>query len=90
MLNTKLVTWSVGLFTAFSFVFCVVFGLVTPESAHMHQFLEIVLPGFTWISVGSFFVGLVESLLWGVYLGLGYSLIYNALCRRWGASISST
>lgn len=89
MLNTKLVTWTLGLFTSISFVICVVFGLITPESIHMHQFLEIVLPGFTWISAPSFIVGLIESLLWGVYLGLGFSLIYNALFRRWGAPKSS-
>jgi hypothetical protein len=51
----------------------------------MHQFLEIVLPAFEWISVGSFFLGLAESFLWGVYVGLVFPPIYNALYRRWGS-----
>jgi hypothetical protein len=84
MLNTKLLTWSLGLFTSVSYLLCVVYGLVTPESLHMHQFLEIVLPAFTWISLGSFFLGLVESFLWGVYIGLVFPPIYNTLYRRWG------
>lgn len=44
MLNIKIVTWSPGLFTAVSFLLCVLYGLVTPESIHMHRFLESVLP----------------------------------------------
>jgi hypothetical protein len=82
MMNTKAVTWSLALFTSVSFVLCVIYGLVTPESIHMHRFLEIVLPAFTWISVGSFFLGLAESFLWGAYVGLVFSPIYNAVSRR--------
>ncbi len=89
MLKTKLVTWAMGLFTAFSFLLCILYGLLTPESLHMHTFLEMVLPAFTWLSFGSFVLGLVESFLWGVYLGLGFSLIYNVLYRKgYGAESS--
>lgn len=84
MLNTKLITWALALFTSASYVICVIYGLVTPESLHMHQFLEIVLPAFSWISLGSFLLGLVESFLWGAYVGLVFPPIYNALYRRWG------
>ncbi len=86
MLNTKLITWTLGLFTTISYVICVIFGLVTPESVHMHQFLEIVLPAFEWLSFGSFLLGLVESFLWGAYIGLVFPPIYNFLYRRWGTS----
>lgn len=82
MLNLRLVTTTTALFTTVSYVLCVVFGLVTPQSVHMHQLLETVLPAFKWISTGAFFLGLVESFLWGVYLGGGFALVYNALNRR--------
>lgn len=85
MLNIKIVSWAAGTFTAFSFILCVVFGLITPESIHMHQFLEIVLPGFKWISIGSFFLGLIESFAWGVYIGLVYVPIHNFYHKRWGS-----
>jgi hypothetical protein len=49
----------------------------------MHQFLEIVLPAFKWLSVGGFFLGLIESFLWGAYVGLVFVPIYNLLYRRW-------
>ena len=35
MLNLRLTTWAAALFAALSFVLCVVYGLVTPESVHM-------------------------------------------------------
>lgn len=85
MLNLNVVTWSVGLFTAVSFILCVIWGLVTPESLHMHQFLELVLPAFKWLSVGGFVLGLIESFLWGAYAGLVFVPIYNLLYRRWGS-----
>jgi hypothetical protein len=83
MLNIRVVTWSMGLFTTVSFILCVLWGLVTPQSLHMHQFLEIVLPAFKWLSVGGFFLGLIESFLWGAYVGLVFVPIYNVLYRRW-------
>lgn len=84
MLNTKLIAWALALFTTVSYVICVMYGLVTPGTIHMHRFLEIVLPGFKWLSLGSFLVGLVESFLWGAYVGLVFPPIYNILYRRLG------
>ena len=83
MLNLKVVTWSLGLFTAVSFVACVIYGLVVPPSLHMGQALEAVLPAFKWLTLGGFLLGLAESFLYGVYAGLVFVPIYNALSRRW-------
>ena len=84
MLNIKVVTWSLGIFTATSFVVCVIYGLLMPPSLHMGSFLEVVLPGFKWLTVWGFFLGLIESFLYGVYAGFVYVAIYNVLVRRWG------
>jgi hypothetical protein len=46
MLNTKLVSWALGIFAAISFLVCVIYGLVTPQSLRMSGFLEQVLPAF--------------------------------------------
>ena len=81
MLSIKTVSLSLGLTFAVSFVVCVIWGLVLPESLHMHKFLELVLPGFTWLSIGSAVLGLVESFLFGAYFGLIYVPIYNFLNR---------
>ena len=84
MLNTKLVTWALGLWAAITFVLCVTYGLVTPKSIHMSGFLELVLPAFKWLTWWGFLLGLVESFLYGVYAGLVYCPIHNWLHRRWG------
>ena len=81
-LNWKVMTWSLGLFTAVSYVLCVVYGFVVPRTLHMVQFLEMVLPGFRWLSVSSFVLGLVETFLYGVYAGLVFTLIHNFVARR--------
>ena len=81
MLDTRTMTWALGTFTAVSFLFCVIFGLVTPASIHMHRFLEIVLPAFRWLTAGNFVLGLAESFLWGAYAGLVFTPIYNGFHR---------
>lgn len=81
MLNLKLTSWSLGLFAAFSFLLCVLYGLVAPASLHMSPFLEMVLPGFRWLTFSGFLLGLVESFLYGVYVGLAYGTIHNGLRR---------
>jgi hypothetical protein len=83
-LNWKVVTWALGLFGAVTFVLCVLYGLVVPKTAHMVQFLEITLPGFRWLSAGSFVLGLAESFLYGAYAGLVFVPIYNFVAGRCG------
>lgn len=83
-LNIRVLTWSLATFTTFTYIVCVVYGLIVPESLHMVQFLEITLPGFKWLSIGSFFIGLIESFLYGVYAGLVYTPIFNFYHKKWG------
>lgn len=83
MFDLKVWLWSLGSASALSFVLCVLWGLVTPESLHMHRFLEIVLPGFEWLSVGGFLLGLIESFLWGAYAGVVFVPLHNFFHRKW-------
>lgn len=85
MLNLKVVTWSLALFGAATFIVCVLYGLVVPASLHMTSFLEAVLPGFEWLTPLGFLIGLVESFLYGVYAGIVYVPIHNRLAERWMA-----
>lgn len=83
-LNIRVVTWSLATFTLLSYLVCIVYGLIVPESFHMVGFLEIALPGFKWLTLASFFIGLVESFLYGAYTGLVFTPIYNFYERQWG------
>lgn len=85
MLNLKVVTWSLALFGAATFIVCVLYGLVVPASLHMTSFLEAVLPGFEWLTPLGFLIGLAESFLYGVYAGIVYVPIHNRLAERWMA-----
>ena len=84
MIDTKLVTWTLGLWTAVTFLVCVAYGLITPQALHMSAFLEMVLPAFKWLTWWGLLLGLVEAFLYGVYAGLVFCPIYNLLHRRWG------
>lgn len=84
MLNIRVVTWSLATFTLFSYLVCIAYGLIVPQSLHMHQFLEITLPGFKWLTFWRFLIGVVESFLYGVYAGLVYTPIYNFFHNKWG------
>ena len=50
MLNIKVVTWSLAIWTTFPFLFCVAFAMLTPQSLAMHALLLQVLAGFEWFS----------------------------------------
>ena len=86
MLDIRVVTWSLGIFAAVSFVVCVLWGLIVPAPLHMTQGLEIALPGFEWLTPEGFLIGLVESFLYGIYAGLVFVPTHNALAQRWATA----
>jgi len=83
LLDMRTVSWSSGIFTAFTFILCVLYGLVVPERLHgMSQFLEMVLPAFKWLTFGGFILGLIESFLYGAYIGIVFVPTYNYVSRK--------
>ena len=85
MLNVKVWTIALGSFLAVSFTLCVLGGLFLPGLPIRHVVLEAVLPGFEWISLGAFALGLAESFFFGAYAGLLFALLYNFFSRRFAA-----
>jgi len=74
---------SLGVLLAVTFVLCVLFDLWFPGQA-MNQAWSSLLPGFTWISWSSFFLGLAETFAYGWYIALIFGPLYNFLSRRYG------
>lgn len=72
---------SLGLFLSFSFSICVAFDLLFPGQAMYEAWLRL-LPGFTWISWPSFFLGLAESFAYGWYIALVFGPLYNFFAAR--------
>ena len=80
-LDWKVVGLSVGTFLSFSYVLCVAYDLIFPEHAMFEAWYRL-LPGFTWLSWGSFFLGLVESFFYGIYIGLVFAPLYNLFSMK--------
>jgi hypothetical protein len=43
-----------------------------------------LLPGFTWLTWPSFFLGLVETFVFGWYVALVFGPLYNFFAARFG------
>lgn len=72
---------SLGLFLSVTFVLCVGFDLLFPGQAMYESWLRL-LPGFTWLSWGSFLLGLVESFAYGWYIALVFAPLFNFFAAR--------
>jgi hypothetical protein len=72
---------SVGLLFVISYVLCVALGLIWWEGG-LHQPWLQFLPGFSWLSPGSFLLGLVESFAYGWYVALVFVPLFNFFNAR--------
>ena len=73
---------ALSLFLAFTFTVCIVWGLFAPASMHMHAAWEPLLPGFNFISLPSFLIGLVETYLYGWYAAIVFVPLYNLFEKK--------
>lgn len=80
-LSLSAVGHATSLFLAISFALCVGFDLALPKYA-MYEAWTPLLPGFTWLSPGSFLLGLVESYAYGWYFALVWVPLYNVFLHR--------
>ena len=74
---------SLGMFIVVTYVLCVLFDLWFPTQA-MHPVWAPLLPGFTWLTWPSFFLGLVEAFAYGWYVALVFGPIYNFFAAKFG------
>jgi hypothetical protein len=86
MLNAKVISWSLAIWGGISFVLCVLYGLILPGTLAIHQSLEQLLPGFRWLTWWGFLIGLAWSLVYGLYAGWLFSVVYNWVNKQWGAA----
>lgn len=72
---------SLGTFFVITYVICVLFGIFVSDRG-MHQSLAQLLPGFTWITWPSFFVGLFWSFIYGWYVAVVFVPLFNFFSAR--------
>ena len=63
-----------------SFAICLLLGFVATGPG-LHQILSLLLPGFEWLDVGSFLIGVFYSLVYGWYLAVAFTLIRRFYAR---------
>ncbi len=74
---------SVSAFLVVSYVLCVLFDLWLPAQA-MNPVWSPLLPGFTWLTWPSVFLGLVETFTYGWYVALVFGPLYNFFAAKFG------
>jgi len=62
-------------FLAIAYMLCVAYDLLF--GAQMYRAWIALLPGFQWISWGSFLLGLLEAVGYGIFIGLVFAPLYN-------------
>lgn len=90
MLNAKRYALTLGCWMTITFTICVIGGVLLPTLPIPHRTLELLLPGFVWISAKSFALGLVEVFLYGVYAAWLFVTLHNLFERRMNGSRSGT
>ena len=83
-ISIKVLGCALSSFFAISFTICILGYLIWPTSPVQHSSLSMFLPGFTLLSWPSFFLGLIESILWGWYVTGLFGVLYNFFVRRLG------
>ncbi len=70
-----------SLFLALTYCLCIGFDLLFPEHA-MYRAWQTLLPGFSWLTWKSFFIGLAWSYSYGWYFAVIWVPIYNYFDRK--------
>lgn len=76
------IAWTLASFAAIVFTLDIVLGVLFPNWWVMQTIYELLLPGFTFISWGTFFLGLVESFIGGFLTAVLFVPLYNLLTGR--------
>jgi len=70
-----------GLFLI-SYLLCIGFGLMAPDSMRMWTAWAPLLPGFEWLTLSGFMIGAIESYAYGWYV----AIVFVPLNRRFSTN----
>lgn len=84
------IAWTLSVSLTLIYILDVLAGLLFPNWYVMQRIWELILPGFTYISWGSFFVGLIEAFVGGFLTAVLFVPVYNYFTGRDAAAITTT
>lgn len=67
---------AIGTFLVATYILCVLYGLLVSDPG-MHRLLSDLMPGFSWITWPSFFIGLAWAFVFGWYTAVVFAPVYN-------------
>lgn len=65
-----------------AYLICVAAGVIRPDLFGMKAFFPTLFPGFTWLDLGSFILGLAEVALYGIGAALVAWAAWNFVSGR--------
>ena len=72
---------SLGIFLSITYILCISFDLLFPKFAMYPVWIKL-LPGFKWLSWQSFFLGLIETFVYGWYAAVIFVPLHNFFQRK--------
>lgn len=84
------IAWTLAIFAAVIFAFDVLLAVLFPDWWVMQKIYEVMMPGFTFISWGTFFLGLLEAFVGGIWVAVLFVPIYNFFARREASKRATT
>jgi len=76
------VAWTLAVFFAVVFTLDILAGLLFPNWYVMQNLYELLLPGYTFITWGTYFLGLVEIFIGGILTAVIFVPIWNFFAAR--------
>ncbi|HLC02949.1 MAG TPA: hypothetical protein VJK02_07930 [Anaerolineales bacterium] len=76
------IAWTLAVFSAVVFTLDVLLGVLFPNWWAMQRLYEFLLPGYMFISWGSYLLGLVEIFIGGFLTAVLFVPIYNFFAGR--------
>ena len=73
---------SLSSFIVISYVLCILWGLLIPLGGAHARWLEFFFPGFKWLTLPGFLIGLAESVTYGWYTAVLFGSLFNLFAAR--------
>ena len=81
MFRLKTWFWTLSLVFTQTYILCVLWNIVEPKPVYIGM-LEMFLPGFKWLTFGSFLIGMAESFLYGAYVAAAFVTLHNYFYKK--------
>ncbi|MCH9809379.1 MAG: hypothetical protein K0U74_16765 [Alphaproteobacteria bacterium] len=80
-MNISQLGYSLSIFFVATYLFCIALGVIVPDW-EMHKPWLQFFPGFEWLTLQGFVIGLVESVVYAWYVAIVFGVLFNFFGSR--------